>query len=255
MGPRPFGRGRPSPRHSPRHNPSASMGPRPFGRGRESTGRTLTTCIRASMGPRPFGRGRRRNIQYFFQLIHASMGPRPFGRGRPRRPRAGSPASACFNGAATFRSRKESAGRISGGREAMLQWGRDLSVAEGVISTMRLCTATLLQWGRDLSVAEGVYVEGAQAAEGLLQWGRDLSVAEGAGIAASGPRSARASMGPRPFGRGRRLRRSPSYHVQRRFNGAATFRSRKEAPECIMTDEASGFNGAATFRSRKDWRG
>ena len=61
------------------------------------------------MGPRPFGRGR------FFRRVEAppqtlaSMGPRPFGRGRQMASKFGEMAS------------------------ASLQWGRDLSVAEGGI--------------------------------------------------------------------------------------------------------------------------
>ena len=86
----------------------------------------------------------------------------------------------------------------------------------------------MLQWGRDLSAAEGGHNAGVMA-YGLgsfngaatfrprkgaarvhsrvessgLQWGRDLSAAEGpsriVGIGGAG----QASMGPRPFGRGR----------------------------------------------------
>ena len=109
-----------------------------------------------------------------------------------------------------------------------LQWGRDLSVAEGILSYLLESTFLVLQWGRDLSVAEGwshrdypqpywalQWGRDLSVAEGtarreyyvvanLLQWGRDLSVAEGEyhgkGIVAM----ENASMGPRPFGRGRR---------------------------------------------------
>ena len=37
----------------------------------------------------------------------------------------------------------------------------------------------------------------------VLQWGRDLSVAEGLRLPARAGSNTRASMGPRPFGRGR----------------------------------------------------
>ena len=43
----------------------------------------------------------------------------------------------CFNGAATFRSRKVRASRRPGRRPRSLQWGRDLSVAEGIGTTRR----------------------------------------------------------------------------------------------------------------------
>ena len=60
-----------------------------------------------------------------------------------------------------------------------------------------------LQWGRDLSVAEGNGQPRENGSPHALQWGRDLSVAEGAMPAASTTTPYGASMGPRPFGRGR----------------------------------------------------
>ena len=64
----------------------------------------------------------------------------------------------------------------------------------------------LLQWGRDLSVAEtggGGEVRGVPRS---LQWGRDLSVAETTPWHSSWADRALASMGPRPFSRGNRDR-------------------------------------------------
>ena len=300
MGPRPFGRGRCIPAITKKCSSTlqwgrdlsvaegprggcrvklttpASMGPRPFGRGRRTGAAAIANSCsrfngaatfrsrkaaldarparanaRASMGPRPFGRGRFRPLPAAPAVLRASMGPRPFGRGRPgagcgRRPGAG------------------------------LQWGRDLSVAEGGPERARHRSINQLQWGRDLSVAEG----GARPLMKLptfqLQWGRDLSVAEGG---SRGPRDTRgrnrASMGPRPFGRGRRLTAISRRLPGSRFNGAATFRSRKDlgggdpghdglglqwgrdlsvaegAQNCPLYRLSSCFNGAATFRSRK----
>ena len=130
------------------------------------------------------------------------MGPRPFGRGR-----------------ATARSASILA--------LALQWGRDLSVAEGILVYADRHDARSLQWGRDLSVAEGE-IKSPPASEIVkLQWGRDLSVAEG------GARKGRVAQ------------------LGRSFNGAATFRSRKaySRPKCLVC--SGRFNGAATFRSRK----
>ena len=107
------------------------------------------------------------------------MGPRPFGRGRTNTPK-------------------------SSGGAWLLQWGRDLSVAEGIRDKPDGRAPTELQWGRDLSVAEGLDCKDDNTCKGLLQWGRDLSVAEGAASTA-------------------RARGRPG------FNGAATFRSRKAA--------------------------
>ena len=84
------------------------------------------------------------------------MGPRPFGRGRPKPP-------------------------LNRPQTPPLQWGRDLSAAEGnamldnwahaysrfngaatfrprkdFTPARRVCAISRLQWGRDLSAAEGV---------------------------------------------------------------------------------------------------
>ena len=85
-----------------------------------------------------------------------------------------------------------------------------------------------------------------------------------------------ASMGPRPFGRGRGGMRQKAQGYKGCFNGAATFRSRKVAKNEGGTRESKAsmgprpfgrgrhrssrrpgrrlksFNGAATFRSRKE---
>ena len=84
-----------------------------------------------------------------------------------------------------------------------------------------------------------------------LQWGRDLSVAEGPTVAAAAVQVEQASMGPRPFGRGRRPCTRRGGRPQRCFNGAATFRSRKECRPHTRPKCRRRFNGAATFRSRK----
>ena len=85
-----------------------------------------------------------------------------------------------------------------------LQWGRNLSVAEGQFECYELTVERMLQWGRNLSVAEGALplvrppapptrFNGAatfrlrkamldcarEAFDDMLQWGRNLSVAEG----------------------------------------------------------------------------
>ena len=132
-----------------------------------------------------------------------------------------------FNGAATFRLRKGEAIRDAGiARQAsmgpqpfgcgrppteidvdekvkVLQWGRNLSVAEGLSGAAYKLPRRQLQWGRNLSVAEGYKGTGIipaihgfngaatfrlrkgdgapprTASTSPLQWGRNLSVAEG----------------------------------------------------------------------------
>ena len=71
-----------------------------------------------------------------------------------RSPTAGEPA-ACFNGAATFRLRKVPLSDSGIEICQKLQWGRNLSVAEGAISLPDALNYVMLQWGRNLSVAEG----------------------------------------------------------------------------------------------------
>ena len=182
------------------------------------------------------------------------MGPQPFGCGR-------------------VRSRRPNAVLLT------LQWGRNLSVAEGCVGMDGGETASSLQWGRNLSVAEGprlppgVGVErgasmGPQpfgcgrpsragrrrnslprfngAATFRLRKGHDAYVAARVGAA---------SMGPQPFGCGRRHRARLARRVGRRFNGAATFRLRKgHLRRGARRGARRGFNGAATFRLRKGRR-
>ena len=64
--------------------------------------------------------------------------------------------------------------------------------------------AMRLQWGRNLSVAEGGCQLRKQARlHRTLQWGRNLSVAEGPNRVPKFCKPAKASMGPQPFGCGR----------------------------------------------------
>ena len=132
----------------------------------------------ASMGPRPFGRGRAQRLRPGQHSPDASMGPRPFGRGR----RAGAPCgvtrTCSFNGAATFRPRKGSASTSGRGSQSGFNGA----------ATFR---------PRKVALDRVLSAQGIQ-----LQWGRDLSAAEGAQPEPDG--APRASMGPRPFGRGRR---------------------------------------------------
>ena len=60
----------------------------------------------------------------------------------------------CFNGAATYRSRKLVVPAVDVGATPQLQWGRDLTVAEIQGGGFFDGLLTLLQWGRDLTVAE-----------------------------------------------------------------------------------------------------
>ena len=203
----------------------------------------------ASMGPRPFGRGRvaerpRRSAASVLQWgrdLSVAEGR----RAQRRRDRVGR-----FNGAATFRSRKECKAAFSyAGLNASMgprPFGRGRESIESVRASNMM-----LQWGRDLSVAEGFLFFNFFNLKYMLQWGRDLSVAEGRRRRGMVFCARPASMGPRPFGRGRWVRAARRRKHKGRFNGAATFRSRKGPPSSCITSARTGFNGAATFRSRK----
>ena len=65
-------------------------------------------------------------------------------------------------------------------RGLMLQWGRNLTVAEGTPAAPGYALRSLLQWGRNLTVAEGGDVSADTQSLLELQWGRNLTVAEGA---------------------------------------------------------------------------
>ena len=103
----------------------------------------------------------------------------------------------------------------------MLQWGRNLTVAEGVGLNVSDEFLPRLQWGRNLTVAEGgqartrgapargasmgpqldscgrvVRVGGRVLKFMWLQWGRNLTVAEGGTQCRVGAQACDASMGP-----------------------------------------------------------
>ncbi len=120
-------------------------------------------------------------------------------------------------------------------RNAQLQWGRDVSVADvgrhrngdlaGAQASMgprrfrRGCLETRavpgsvrvrLQWGRDVSVADVLLRSYHTSAPYLLQWGRDVSVADVSATRTSAARKATS------------------------FNGAATFPSRMFAEPVLI---------------------
>ena len=203
----------------------ASMGPQPFGCGRHFPPPSPRPAGHASMGPQPFGCGRGAVRRRPAQCSNASMGPQPFGCGRASRPRRAN----CSNS---------------------LQWGRNLSVAEGCEGRRDCALQLRLQWGRNLSVAEG---------GGRRRLGGRSSGFNGAAtfrlrkviVWCAGRGRVPASMGPQPFGCGRRLKVGAAKPLYSRFNGAATFRLRKGAPRASRAGPARRFNGAATFRLRK----
>ena len=68
----------------------------------------------------------------------------------------------------------------------------------------KAATAAKLQWGHGLAAVDGC--EGQRRHEWMreeLQWGHGLAAVDGAACRAEAAGAARASMGPRPCGRGR----------------------------------------------------
>src|SRR5579883_3244133 len=207
------------------------MGPRPIGRGNYGRSAPRGGGREASMGPRPIGRGNSPPMTAYLRYRRSRL---QWGRDRSvaeiqRRPRRTRRDGECFNGAATDRSRKlpsalPSTGQGTAGfngaatdrsrklppspaqppRSGMLQWGRDRSVAEMRLSSLPpQPPGGTLQWGRDRSVAEmHPRSHGAPRGEPSLQWGRDRSVAEMRALVARYASGKKASMGPRPIGRG-----------------------------------------------------
>ena len=119
-------------------------------------------------------------------------------------------------------------------RDSMLQWGRNLTVAEGPhpgasgragrVASMGpqldSCGRRYrrqrsqwhegsLQWGRNLTVAEGRVREARHGRLEKLQWGRNLTVAEGRHVQKQCNSWACASMGPQLDSCGRRVQGVP----------------------------------------------
>ncbi len=112
-----------------------------------------------------------------------------------------------------------------------------------------------LQWGRDLEVAESNACHKEARHNDRLQWGRDLEVAERGDATRPKEMSyCQASMGPRLGSRGKTQGPQRQISIPRCFNGAATWKSRKDELARIAGVDADGFNGAATWKSRKEPR-
>ena len=180
------------------------MGPQPFGCGRalKPLPRTLLGGFNgaATFRLRKARPGRRPPIRG----TAASMGPQPFGCGRDEYVWHKVNWAPGFNGAATFRLRKGVGGRGLQRRPCSLQWGRNLSVAEGPCilepyqgrwrfngaATFRLRKAdpsgglirhTSASMGPQPFGCGRIMLDSTSSwTSRMLQWGRNLSVAEGA---------------------------------------------------------------------------
>ena len=224
--------------------PSASMGPQLDSCGRHSAGARGIVWPWASMGPQldSCGRGRRGKVGKG-DSVCASMGPQLDSCGRLdpdghqlflRTASMGPQLDSCGRGRAvcvvrvpnhaSMGPQLDSCGRgvpcQKGGASAMLQWGRNLTVAEGRAPTTTGRAGTSASMGPQLdSCGRAKSRRRARSAPGAsmgpqldscgrwpgppgkgpsatLQWGRNLTVAEGSLSCESGSPKSAASMGP-----------------------------------------------------------
>ncbi len=133
----------------------------------------------------------------------------------------------------------------------VLQWGRHLSMSEG-LSIRRGRTDVALQWGRHLSMSEGKLVAvDMRGPLSLLQWGRHLSMSEGHDPRRHVHPSRAASMGPTSLDVGGSSRTAMT-GLGRRFNGADISRCRRgSGSPATVTCPWSRFNGADISRCRR----
>ena len=197
----------------------ASMGPQPSSRGNFAAFQVLANlnmCAgSASMGPQPSSRG---NSAPATAIPQAQASRLQWGRNLPVAEMEAVMLlvvySFCFNGAATFQSRKFSTSHSVSSRcfngAATFQ-----SRKSRPPPPLHPVAVTLLQWGRNLPVAE-------MQATPSASWCDARSVA---------------SMGPQPSSRGNIDGGEFEYAVATdySFNGAATFQSRKSSRELRST--------------------
>ena len=180
----------------------ASMGPQPFGCGRSVGVGARHDGAPASMGPQPFGCGRQRLIAKMELAVDRLQWGRNLSVAEGSGRGCGIAENLCFNGAATFRLRKATCRPTLPPRSSASMGPQPFGC--GRTGTPRRTSPTrALQWGRNLSVAEGLRCPACALLHKRLQWGRNLSVAEGQGPRPRPRRNGPASMGPQPFGCGR----------------------------------------------------
>ncbi len=181
------------------------MGPRHRCRGSLAVRDLLGLGFRASMGPRHRCRGSSPRCVQFPKHNYgnvASMGPRHRCRGSGERGVERGGDNVGFNGAATSLSRIV------------------------ICSTEVAVSNVVLQWGRDIAVADRASLSHTSIVALELQWGRDIAVADRSGLGNVAGLYGQASMGPRHRCRGSRCCFLYNAKNRKCFNGAATSLSR-----------------------------
>ena len=181
MEPRPFSRGNTLRAGDGRRGRAASMEPRPFSRGNGPGVTDSPSLVVASMDAATFQSrkpissietavtvtwlqwsrdlsvaetSRNRRDQYPGPHYDPFNGAATFQSRKPHRASDATLAGCSFNGAATFQSRKPPSASMMASAISVLQWSRDLSVAETTPSPALHGWVISLQWSRDLSDAE-----------------------------------------------------------------------------------------------------
>ena len=118
----------------------------------------------------------------------------------------------------------------------------------------------LLQWGRDLTVADSVVRQAQRNRSSLcytLQWGRDLTVADRRGVPSLRRlrRHLHASMGPRSDGRGQTFERVKLTDVDGKVRASMGPRSDGRGQERRNTGVPSQRQSVASMGPRSDGRG
>ncbi len=132
-----------------------------------------------------------------------------------------------------------------------LQWGHRLSAMERwIIPTFPSIDPTL-QWGHRLSAMEIQYATIAAQRIPALQWGHRLSAMERLMQQRRYLDVKHASMGPPPFGDGKRSVAPPVSGCCPCFNGATAFRRWKTVISWYCWSHLKCFNGATAFRRWK----
>src|SRR5579884_2497734 len=208
---------------------AASMEPRPCGRGNyraypaggvravRFNGATTLRSWKLPAGPRAGRRPKGFNgattlRSWKHPRVHASlvggaaasMEPRPCGRGNLK-VMLRTAAVHSFNGATTLRSWKRWRARKSCWTQLRLQWSHDLAVVETARSSCPASRTCMLQWSHDLAVVETASSgssrsdspSGFNGATTLRSWKPRIQ--------ARGSALRKASMEPRPCGRGNQM--------------------------------------------------
>ena len=160
------------------------------------------------MGPRPEGRGEERCSGGIEGEDQASMGPRPEGRGENLGLAQGRDCLLRFNGATARRPWRVSRSDTSPSPLKPASMGpRPEGRGEAGYDWADATWDDTLQWGHGPKAVESSYQFDLLRQKAMLQWGHGPKAVESDRPAARISSSARASMGPRPEGRGERPRR------------------------------------------------